>query len=177
MLAEAYRRQDKPAQARDALRKIVRPDARVFLQMGLLSVQEGQLSQAEQEFSRAWHEEPTWFDAGHNLVLTRLALGQIEACVADLPRLRQLTDDPHAQRFLGNLLALLRSARGCNGDHTLDPALLELSAEDEEALLRLLRSLGRLDVAFELLKTLAAARPNSLPVQEAHIEVVLVRAK
>src|SRR5258708_27771122 len=55
MLALAHKRQGKTAEARAALRKISRPDANVFLQMGLLSLQEGIVAQAEHEFARAWH--------------------------------------------------------------------------------------------------------------------------
>src|SRR4051794_7761689 len=50
MLALAYKRQKRPVEARAALRKIQKPDADVFLQMGLLSLEENQLDQAEQEF-------------------------------------------------------------------------------------------------------------------------------
>ena len=44
MLAMAYKRQGKTAEARTALRKIAKPDANVLLQMGLLSLQEGNLA-------------------------------------------------------------------------------------------------------------------------------------
>src|SRR6266849_5437820 len=53
LLALAYKRQGKWAQARAALRQIDPPDAQVFFQLGLLSLREQQLAQAEQEFSRA----------------------------------------------------------------------------------------------------------------------------
>src|SRR2546423_15425775 len=54
MLALAHKRQGKTTDARNALRKIQKPDANVILQMGLLSLQEGALAQAEGEFARAW---------------------------------------------------------------------------------------------------------------------------
>src|SRR4051794_23265468 len=54
MLAMAHKRQRKLLEARAVLRKIQKPDADVFFQMGLLSLEENQLEQAEQEFGRAW---------------------------------------------------------------------------------------------------------------------------
>src|SRR5947209_15878896 len=53
MLAMAHKRQGKTAEARAALRKITKPDANVLLQMGLLSLKESNLAQAEGEFVRA----------------------------------------------------------------------------------------------------------------------------
>ena len=46
LLALAHKRQGKTAEARAALRKITRPDANIFLQMGLLSLRDNQLAQA-----------------------------------------------------------------------------------------------------------------------------------
>src|SRR6202790_1848872 len=54
LLALAHKRQGKTAEARNALRKIQKPDANVLLQMGLLSLQEQNLTQAEGELARAW---------------------------------------------------------------------------------------------------------------------------
>ena len=47
-------RQGNTTEARAALRKIVKPDANVFLQMALISLEEENLQQAEGEFERAW---------------------------------------------------------------------------------------------------------------------------
>src|SRR5437588_12845117 len=58
MLALAHKRRGKIIDARNALRKIARPDANVVLQMGLLSLQEQQLAQAEGELARAWEMAP-----------------------------------------------------------------------------------------------------------------------
>src|SRR5262245_18141623 len=77
MLALAYKRQGKTAEARTALRKITRPDANVFLQMGLLSLQENIVAQAEQEFARAWQMDNKAFAVCYNLVMARLSLGPI----------------------------------------------------------------------------------------------------
>ena len=54
LLAMAHKRQGKTAEARNALRKIQKPDANVLLQLGLLSLQENNLSQAEGELLHAW---------------------------------------------------------------------------------------------------------------------------
>ena len=51
MLAMAYKRQGKTNEARTALRKITKPDANVMLQMGLLSLKDGKLAEAEGDLS------------------------------------------------------------------------------------------------------------------------------
>src|SRR5881227_3763618 len=77
LLALAHKRQGKVAEARNALRKITRPDANVVLQLGLLSLREQNLAQAEGEFTRAWEMDPTSYEACYNLLLTRLTLGKV----------------------------------------------------------------------------------------------------
>src|SRR3954447_893868 len=111
MLALAHKRQGKLADARAALRKIARPDANVFLQMGLLSLREGQTAQAEQEFARAWQMTPASFAAGHNFLLSRLTLGQTQACLDLIPAVAALAPDPKQRRFLDILAELLRNHR------------------------------------------------------------------
>jgi tetratricopeptide (TPR) repeat protein len=189
-LALAYKRQGKTAQARTALRKIAKPDANVILQMGLLSLQEGQLDQAEGEFARAWGMDPTAYETCYNLLLTRLTLGQTAECLALLPRAAELAPTPDERHFLKVLQALLRSYRPevNNGDQPLrvdlpdvrpedEPDLADLTPEDERRLLAVLRSLGQLDTVHSLLQTLAVARPRSAAVQEAFVEAVLVKGK
>jgi tetratricopeptide (TPR) repeat protein len=183
MLALAYKRQGKVAEARNALRKILGPgsrqppDANVFLQMGLLSLQERQLAQAEQEFAQAWKLDPACYEVCYNLLLTRLTLGQMEACLGLIPQALELSSSLQEHRFLELLQALLRCCQSPNGDHRLDPVLTELSAEEEQRLLQVVRSLGQLDTAYTLMKALYEARPASPSVQEAYVEVVLVKAK
>src|SRR5256885_11824573 len=60
LLAMAYKRQGRAAEARAALQKIPQPDANVFLQIGLLSLREQQPAQAAQEFARPgkWTRPP-----------------------------------------------------------------------------------------------------------------------
>src|SRR5262249_11883721 len=107
LLALAYKRQGKTGPARDALRKVPRPDANVWLQMGLLSLAEENLPQAEQEFARALDMDPACYAACHNLLLTRLTLGQMEACQDLLPRALELAPGDQERRFLHWLEVLL----------------------------------------------------------------------
>jgi Flp pilus assembly protein TadD len=176
MLALAYKRQDKLAEARAALRKISKPDAAVFLQLGLLSLREKNLAQAEGEFSRAAEMDPDSFPACYNLLLTRLTLGHLDLARALLPRAIELADSVDEKRFLNLLQALLTAGEADNGD-AFNPALADMLPVDEERLLALLWGLGQLDVSHSLLKVFAAARPQSPRVQEAFAEVVLVKAK
>ncbi len=74
LLAMAHKRQGKTADARNALRKIAIPDANVLLQMGLLSLQEQNLPQAEGELQRAWEADNTSYETCYNLLLTRHTL-------------------------------------------------------------------------------------------------------
>jgi Flp pilus assembly protein TadD len=181
LLALAYKRQGKPAEARQALRKILSPDANVLLQMGLLSLQEKQIARAEQEFARAWEMDPTSYETCCNLALTRLALSQLDRCEELLPPALRLASSPPEQRFLRQLHGLLRLRRQPAAGHDLDslavPELAEMTADDEGRLLDLLRGLGQLDVAPTLLWALAKARPNSPAAQEAYVEATLVQAR
>jgi tetratricopeptide (TPR) repeat protein len=183
MLAIAHKRQGKLLEARNALRKIQRPDANVLLQMGLLSLQEQQLAQAEGEFARAAEMDPTSYEICHNLLLTRLTLGKVEDCLALIPKAIELlarraadTQDDE-RRFLRVLQALLQACQKENGDAREVSLLAELTSADEQRLLKVVRSLGQLDTVHTLLKTLTEARPRSGTVREAYLEAVLVKAK
>lgn len=184
MLAMAYKRQGKLNDARNALRKIQRPDANVVLQMGLLSLQENQLVQAEGELARAWQMDPQSYECCYNLLLTRLTLGKVEDCLALIPTALELVArrPPDSQederRFLTVLQALLQAClKGDNGSPQFVPLLADLTANDEQRLLKVLRSLGQLDTVHTLVKALAEARPRSATVREAYLEAVLVKAK
>jgi tetratricopeptide (TPR) repeat protein len=188
MLALAHKRQGKTNEARAALRKIARPDANVILQMGLLSLDEGNLPQAEAEFVRAWGMDTNSYETCYNLLLTQLTLGKIDECTALLPAALELLDRnpvlppgayaPDERRYLQLLHALLRMCDERSlRDPRFDPVLSEMTANDEQRLLKVIRSLGQLDVVHTLLKALTAARPRSGAVREAYIEAVLVKAK
>jgi len=183
MLAMAHKRQGKSIEARNALRKIQRPDANVILQMGLLSLQEQMLAQAEGEFARAWEMDPSSYEICHNLLLTRLTLGKIEDCLALVPNALELVARRPAdtqedeRRFLLVLQALLQVCQTTDGAPQYVPLLAELTAADEQRLLKVIRSLGQLDTVHLLLKPLTEARPRSAEVRETYIEAVLVKAK
>lgn len=184
MLAIAHKRQGKVNEARNALRKIQRPDANVILQMGLLSLQENQLAQAEGELARAWQMDPQSYEICYNLLLTRLTLGKVEDCLALIPTALELVPRRSAEtqeeerRFLLVLQALLQACRtNNNGALPFVPLLAELTTADEQRLFKIIRGLGQLDTVHTLLKTLTEARPRSATVREAYLEAVLVKAK
>jgi len=189
LLAMAHKRQGKTNEARNALRKIARPDANVLLQMGLVSLQEQNLAQAEEEFVRAWEMDRNSYEICYNLLLTQLTLGKVEACLALLPGAIDLAAaNPPALvkagnsaaaevRFLKILQGLLKSCLRKNTNLLPDPVLAEISPEDEQRLLRVVRSLGQLDTVHTLLRVLTDVRQRSGPVREAYIEAVLIKAK
>jgi tetratricopeptide (TPR) repeat protein len=177
LLALAYKRQGKTAEARAAFRRIGRPDGGILLQLGLLSLEEGQLVQAEQEFARAWEMDPTSFPAGHNLLLTRLTLDRIDDAEVLITPLLPLAASSAEQRLLVQLQGLLRTWQSAAADGNPEPALLEMTSAEEQRLVQLARSLGQIDVALALLKTLAAVRRGSGALQEAYLEAVLVKGR
>ncbi|HKB40649.1 MAG TPA: tetratricopeptide repeat protein, partial [Gemmataceae bacterium] len=178
-------RQGKTAEARAALRKITRPDANVFLQMGLLSLQENVVAQAEQEFARAWQMDSKSFAACYNLVMARLSLGQVEPAQELIPTALELAPTKEQKRFLTVLQELLKYARNRSASahptdlpvFDLDSPLEELTQAEERRLLEVARSLGQIDTAFGLLKTLAAARAGSPAAHEAYLECALAKAR
>ena len=186
LLALAHKRQGKTAEARNALRKIPKPDANVLLQMGLLSLQEQNLPQAEGELQRAWDADKSSYETCYNLLLTQLTLGKVDACLTLLPQAIELapraggdgdgTTGQAEVRFLMVLQSLLRVCQK-DGAGRPDPVLSDLSPGDEQRLLKVVRSLGQLDTVHTLLKALSEARPRSTAVRDAYVEAVVVKAK
>jgi tetratricopeptide (TPR) repeat protein len=184
MLAMAHKRQGKLNDARNALRKIKQPDANVVLQMGLLSLQENQLAQAEDELARAWDMDLQSYEICYNLLLTRLTLGKVEECLELIPTALELVSrrpsesQEDERRFLLVLQALLQAChKSENGALPFVPLLNELTAADEQRLLQIVRSLGQLDTVHTLLKVLSEVRQRSTAVREAYLEAVLVKSK
>jgi Flp pilus assembly protein TadD len=177
LLALAYKRQGRAGEARGALQRIANPDAHVYLQLGLLSLSEHQLVQAEQEFARALHMKPGLFAACHNLLLTRLSLGQMKTCAVLAAKARDLAPSEQQRRLLGFLEAWLVSCGQRKNEGSFDLVLADLTDDDEGLLIDLARGLGRLEVVLEMLQVLAVARPTSSRAQEAYIEAVLVKAR
>jgi Flp pilus assembly protein TadD len=188
LLAIAYKRQNKLAEARAALRKIMKPDANVFLQMGLLSLGEQNLAQAEGEFQRARDADKTSYAIAYNLLMTQLSLGKINDALTELPRLIELvTPRPGQQsssqenvterRFLVTLHTLMRQTLKGEDVLATDPVLLDMSDEVEARLLNTVKTLGNIDVVHRLLRAAYNARPNSAAVRESYFEAALVKAK
>jgi Flp pilus assembly protein TadD len=171
LLALARKRQGKWREARSAFRKISQPDPNVHLQLGILSLREGQLAQAEQELSAAFDLEPQSYALGWNLLRTRLSLGQTDGCVPLLTRLGELAANVHDQRLFKQLQQLMP---GAAADSQAASILAEMNGVEEERLLDLLRSLGNPDLASALLQNWTAARTGA---QEARFAALLVKGK
>ncbi|MBL8793828.1 MAG: tetratricopeptide repeat protein [Planctomycetia bacterium] len=177
LLALAHKRLGKIDQARDALRRIQPPDANVCLQLGVLSLHEGQFAQAEEELSKSWELEPSSFAVGANLLLTRLALGRPADALPLAASVVSKAPNPDEWYRFTLLHAVLRSQATANGAPTPDPVLVQMRSEDEQRLLQLLRGCGDLETATMFLRTLRAARPHSPVFRAAHFEIQLLAAK
>jgi tetratricopeptide (TPR) repeat protein len=177
LTALAYKRQGKTQAAREALKLIPTPDSNVWLQLGLLSLAEQMTAQAEGEFARARQLDAASYEACFNLAITRLCLGHVEGCLELLPAAAELAPNHAEQRFLECVRALLRSCQHANGHIDFDLRLTEMTADEQNRLLRLLRGLGQIEFTLRALQVLASARPDSPAVQEAVIEAALVKAK
>jgi Flp pilus assembly protein TadD len=185
MLFLAHKRQGKINDARNALRKIHKPDANVLLQMALLSINNNNLAEAEGILVQAWVMDKSSYEICYNLIMTELTLGNLEPCVGLIPAAIELVgkrggDSPAAQeekRFLQLLLILLLAAQKDTDTEKARTQLGELSQADEQRLLKIVRSLGRLEIVHQLLSVLSEARPRSMSIREAYIEAALVKAK
>ncbi|HZU38740.1 MAG TPA: tetratricopeptide repeat protein, partial [Gemmataceae bacterium] len=131
---------------------------------------------AEQEFAQAWAANPTCFEAGYNLLLTRLSQGRLDEAAAVCPSCDSRGTQPAEQRLLEQIHALLRLARPANGEAHADAALTSMTAAEEQRLVQLVQSIGHLDSADRLLRALQAVRPDSEAVREAAFGVLLARA-
>jgi tetratricopeptide (TPR) repeat protein len=192
LLALCHKRRGKPAEARAALRRVTPADANVLLQLGLLSLAEGQYAQAEEEFARSWEADPSSYPAAYDLLLARLAQGKLAECAALIPAVTPLTADADEKHFLFLLAGILRRANpdaepvpvarpgaaapAANGD-AQESGLAGMGPAHEQRLLQLLGGLGPTETAYPPLRTLAEARPDSPAVQAAHVEAVLAQAK
>jgi tetratricopeptide (TPR) repeat protein len=184
MLALAHKRDGRIPEARAAFRKVPKPDANIYLQMGLLSLREGNLGQAEEEFARAAQMDPKSFAAAYNLALTRLSLAQFESARKAISAAATLAPKPDQKRLLTLLEELVSywKPETPGGEIPLvmlgiDSMLENLSQADELALVKVLRGLGNLEAMFQLVRTLYTTRPHSQPVTEAYYECALARAR
>jgi tetratricopeptide (TPR) repeat protein len=177
LLAMAHKWQGKLREARKSLALVSQPDADVWFQRGVLSLQERQWAQAEQELSQAVRLEPSWYEAGYNLLRTQLTLGRTDSLAGLASQLSERAPRSEDRGLFQALHVLLRGYPGTNGARQADPLLARLTAEEEQRLVRLLGSAGHLETTCKLLHALAAARPRSPAVRQASLEAPLVRAK
>src|SRR5260370_8174100 len=76
LLALAYKRQGKGADAHNALGRIANPDAHVFLLTGLLALKDQHLVHADQQFAPALQMHPALFAPPSTLPRTRLPIAR-----------------------------------------------------------------------------------------------------
>jgi|GEM_PF-970182 len=176
LLARAYRRQGKFRLARKVLQALPAPNANVLLELGLLSLAEGQMAQAEGELAGAREQAPHSYEICHNLLFTRLSLGHVESALpllAEMIELAPISEDRRCYEFLRDLLPAGQSVT----DRGASSRLREMTAEDEQRLLMLICSLGDLGLVDRLLLELAHSRSGSPVVREAYFDTVLLDAK
>jgi tetratricopeptide (TPR) repeat protein len=161
LLSRIYRRQNKLPEAADAARRPGPAATPALMQIGLIAIQDRQLTQAEEAFARVLQEEPGNAAAAINLFWTRLSLGQTAAAAEQIPGILDQTTDPERRALLSQLLALLR------GGPAVSAAMGDMTAEEEQRLIETLRNLGRLETTVPLLCQLAAARTASKEAKEA----------
>ena len=134
---------------------------------GLLALKDRQLAEAEKDFACARVLDPLHAPAGYNLLMTRLSLGRLEDAATILPAyLDQAAED---ERVLFRNLAPLLATNG-------DGVLSTMDRAEEGQLLALIRGLGNLDAAIQLLDRLHGARLDSAAVREARFETALLSA-
>src|SRR5262249_2105666 len=146
---------------RRVLQNVARTDSGIAFQVGLLSLEEKRLSQAEEDFARAWAAKPDCFEAGYNLLMTRLSLGELEQTKNILPQVIELAPDQSHQDFL---TMIGRVIRNCSSDHLENgeaSTLADISPEEEQRILELLQSLGNPGFAAQALSVLARQQPDN----------------
>ena len=181
LLATAYKQLGRTAEARQVLAKIANPDANVLLQRGVLAFLDRDFEQAAQEFTHSWKKFPDSWPAAYNLLLTRLCLGQADACGELIPQLLHLAPTPADKRLLTLLrgLMLAAAAGAAPSIEALEaPTLLgNMTTQEEARLLDLIAGLNQFDVTYAWLAKLVALRPRSEHAHAAYFGVALVQAK
>jgi len=167
LLARIHRKQDRLPEARDVLRRVSPPPVPILMQMALAALQDHQLTQAEEILVQIRQMEPGDLATALNLFWTRLSLGQKDAAQEMLPGILDLVTAPEQRRLLQQLQVLLK------GGAAVTPALIDLTAEEEQRIIKLLFSLGRLETTVPLLCQLGAARSQSQPAREAQLLAML----
>ncbi|HEV2948429.1 MAG TPA: tetratricopeptide repeat protein [Gemmataceae bacterium] len=176
-LARAYKHQGLTAKARRILQNVARTDSGIAFQAGLLSLEEKRLSQAEEDFARAWAEKPNCFEAGYNLLMTRFSLGEVETARILLPQVIELAPEQSQRDFL---TLVDRVIRNCSSEHLENgkaPTLADVSPEEEQQVLEFLHNLGNPGIAAQALSALAKQQPDNAALFRAYLEAILVQAK
>jgi tetratricopeptide (TPR) repeat protein len=108
-------------------------------------------------------------------MLTRLSLGRLADALELAPAVVALAPNPEDWFLFTMLHALLRTGHDGNGA-PVDPVLQSLKPEDERRLLGVLRSLGHIETATQLLGKLASSRLDSPAPRHTFFETQLLAA-
>jgi Flp pilus assembly protein TadD len=166
-LARAYRQAGRLADARRVLERVSADEPSLSLERGLLALAEGQLVPAERAFADAYAHEPESADAAINLIFTRLSLGRLTEATPLFSTAADLATSPGDKRLLEHLALLTNRPREAPATWT---------AEDDLAIVKFLRSLGRLETIEPLFATLRSIRGQSTTVKLAEAELLPLRA-
>ena len=160
LLSRIHRHAGRLPDARDVLRRISLMTPAILVEMGVVAVQDRQLSQAEEAFARALQIESDNFAAAANLFCTRLSLGNAAGAQELLPLLIAQSPDPQERNLYGYLQALLKGGQ-------VAPALAGMTPEEERKLIATLFGIAKLELAVPLLCLLAPARAQSREARQA----------
>lgn len=173
LLAQGHKRQGNWAKAREILSAVVPADAQVHSQLGILALNENRLADAEQEFAQAAQLDPHNYPHLHNRLLTLLSLGRLEDAGALAVKVVEVAPNQEEKRRFALVHHLVRTRDTADREK----ASAAIGRRDEDLVIHLAKSLGHLDAAAALLKTLVVLRPDSDAAQQASLAATLVQAK
>lgn len=161
LLARSHRRHQQLPEARDVLRRINPPPIDVLVELGLTALQDQQLSQADECFTRVLQEQPNSPAVRFNLFWLRLSLGQTTAALELTPELIREAGTTEDRRLLTHMQILLQGGSGAMS------LLGDLTVEEERRLIASLFAVSKLDVTVPMMCILAGARSHSPSAREA----------
>ena len=97
-------------EAREVLRRVTPPGSPALMELGLIALQDQQLTQAEECFARVLQEQPDNAAARHNLFWIRLSLGNPAAAWPLLPDFIRDAASPEEQRLLKQLQIVMKGS-------------------------------------------------------------------
>jgi tetratricopeptide (TPR) repeat protein len=171
LLTRIHRQRDRLLEARELLRRITPPPVPALMELGLVALQDQQLSQAEECFARVLHDQPDNAAARHNLFWARLSNGQSTQAQELLPDLTNDTQVPDERRLLKHLQIIMA------GGPAAGPLLGDMTVEEEQRLVDALFAISDLDVTVPWLCILAGARSHSPSAREAQTIAMVRLAK